>query len=119
MSAVSWFGRETGKWRKLVGSGMRALTALTIVMGVLILVGTAVLVAVVAHRMSSPASGGVPVAAGAPLALVLDEPAGTHIAGVAAAADWLAVRLQGGGVDRVVLVDPRSGAVTGRIALAR
>jgi hypothetical protein len=27
--------------------------------------------------------------------------------------------LQGGGTDRVVLVDPRSGAVTGRITLTR
>lgn len=90
--------------------GMQALKVVTIAMGVLILVGTAVLVAVIAHR-SSPVSAG-------PVALTLDEPAGTHIAGIAATQDRLAVTLQGGGADRVVLVDPRSGVVTGRITLA-
>jgi len=33
--------------------------------------------------------------------------------------DRLAVQLQGGGADRVVLVDPDSGAVAGRITLGR
>ncbi len=104
---------------------MRALTVVTIVMGVMILAGTGVLVAVIAHRIFSPApsgaslSGGASTAGAAPVSLVLDEPAGTRIAGIAAAGDRLAVQLQGGGTDRVVLVDPRSGAVTGRIALAR
>jgi hypothetical protein len=108
---------------------MRALKVLTIVMGVMIVVGTGVLVAVIAHRIASPSPAAVqitggpiaggPIAGGAPLALVLDEPAGTRIAGIAAAGDRLAVQLQGGGADRVVLVDPRSGAVVGRIALAR
>jgi Family of unknown function (DUF6476) len=98
---------------------MRVLKVLTIVMGVMIVTGTGVLVAVIAHRVSSPASSGTPAAGGAGLALMLDEPAGTHIAGIAAAGDRLAVQLQGGGADRVVLVDPRSGAVAGRITLAR
>jgi len=101
-----------------VGNGMRALKVLTIVMGVMIVAGTGVLVAVIAHRMSAPTAGRAPVAAEAPLALVLHEPAGTRIAGIAAAGDRLAVRLQGGGADRVVLVDPRSGTVAGRITLA-
>ena len=92
---------------------MRALKVLTVVMGVMILAGTAVLVAVIIHR----AGGGT--AGSATFAVVLDEPAGTRIAAIAAAGDRLAVRLQGGGADRVVLVDPRSGAVTGRITLAR
>jgi hypothetical protein len=108
-----------------VTSGMRALTVVTIVMGVMILAGTGVLVAVIAHRIVSPAPGsgqlpsGASAAGAAPVSLALDEPAGTHIAGVAAAGDRLAVQLQGGGSDRVVLVDPRSGIVTGRITLAR
>jgi hypothetical protein len=33
--------------------------------------------------------------------------------------DRLAVRLEGGGADRVVLIDPATGAVAGRISLAR
>lgn len=103
-----------------MGNGMRALKVLTIVMGVMILAGTGVLVAVIAHRVSAPASGRVPAAGdAAPLALVLNEPAGTRIAGIAAVGDRLAVQLQGGGADRVVLIDPRSGAVAGRITLAR
>jgi hypothetical protein len=102
-----------------VGNGMRALKVLTIVMGVMILAGTGVLVAVIAHRVSAPAAGVTPVGGGAPSALVLDEPVGTRIAGVAAAGDRLALQLQGGGADRVVLVDPRSGVVAGRISLAR
>jgi hypothetical protein len=98
---------------------MRALKVLTIVMGVMILAGTGVLVAVIAHRVSAPASGRAPAAGTALPALVLNEPAGTRIAGIAAVGDRLAVQLQGGGADRVVLIDPRSGAVAGRITLAR
>jgi len=90
---------------------MRALIAATVVMGVMIVAGTATLLVLVAQRL-----GG----SGAPQApLVLDEPAGTRIAGLAAMSDRLAVQLQGGGPDRVVLVDPRSLRVLGHIALAR
>lgn len=95
-----------------VGNGMRALKALTIGMGVLILVATAVLIGVIFHRAAAPT-------ASRRVALTLDEPAGTHIAGIAATQDRLAVSLTGGGAaDRIVLVDPQSGAVVGRIGLA-
>ncbi len=94
---------------------MRALKIATIVMGVLIVLGTTViLVTIVKRTMSGPA--GLPEKA---FAAVLDEPAGTAIVGIAAVRDRLAVQLHGGGVDRVVLIDPASGAVVGRIALAR
>jgi hypothetical protein len=79
-------------------------------MGLLILGGTAVLGVVLARRVGGGAA--------APVSVVLDEPAGTRIAGIAAAGDRLAVQLQGGGPDRLVLVDPRSGAAVGRIGLA-
>ena len=104
-----------------VGKGMRALKVLTIVMGVMILAGTGVLVATIAHRIASRSAGAgsLPDGDAAPIAVVLDEPAGTRIAGIAAAGDRLALQLQGGGGDRVVLVDPRSGALEGRITLAR
>jgi hypothetical protein len=96
---------------------MRALKIATIVMGVLIVVGTMALVIGVARRASTP----VPTVATMPasVAAVLDEPEGTHIAGIVAVRDRLAVRLQGGGADRVVLIDPATGAVAGRISLAR
>ncbi len=91
---------------------MRVLTALTVGMGVLILIGTTVLIVTIVKRSTAPGS--------APnVALVLDEPAGTRIAGLTAVADRLAIDLQGGGPDRVVLIDPRSGQIVGRIALRR
>ncbi len=96
---------------------MRALKIGTIVMGVLIVVGTMALIIAVARRPGGPppfVGVGLP-----PVAVALEEPAGTRIAGVSAAPDRVAVQLQGGGVDRVVLIDSRSGAVVGRISLAR
>jgi hypothetical protein len=94
---------------------MRALKIATIVMGVLIVLGTMTLVVLVARRSAAPSAGGMAVAVSA----VLDEPAGTRIVGIAAVQDRLAVQLQGGGADRVVFVDSRTGAVMGRISLAR
>lgn len=122
---------------------MRALKVLVVVMGVLIIVGTATLIAVIAHRMAAPAAGpgahgttasadtAVPSAAPpavpsatppaaapvAPFARLLDEPDGTRISGMTAAGDRLAVALQGGGPDRIVLIDPRDGHVAGRLRI--
>jgi len=96
----------------VLGNGMRALKVLTVVMGMMILAGTAVIVVVIFHRATAPAGS-------SPVSLVLDQPAGTRIVGIAATQDRLALQLQGGGADRVVLLDPRVGTVTGRIVLAR
>ena len=90
---------------------MQALKALTIVMGVLIVGGTAVLGVVLARHMGGGSA--------APFAVLLDEPSGTRIAGIAGAGDRLAVQLQGGGPDRLVLIDARSGATAGRVALSK
>jgi Family of unknown function (DUF6476) len=97
-----------------MGYGMRVLTFVTVAMGVLILLGTAGLVAalVLRHPPATPA-------APASLALVLDEPPESRIVGVAAVQDRLAVALSGGGADRVLLLDPRTGTIAGRIALRR
>ena len=90
---------------------MRAVTAAAVVMGILIVAGVAVIAATLVSRISG---------AGAPVASVLlDEPAGTRITGVAMAPDRLAVSLGGAGPDRVVLVDTRTGRVVNRTALAR
>jgi hypothetical protein len=107
-----------------MGDGMRALKIATIAMGVLIVVGTAALVIVVVHRMTAPTQTAAVAPAGGPawrsaVAAVLDEPAGTRIAGITAVRDRLAVQLEGGGADRVVLIDPATGTVAGRISLAR
>jgi len=104
-----------------MGDGMQALKIATIVMGVLIVIGTMALVIVVVRRTAMPVPGPAAAVAALPasVAAVLDEPAGTRIAGIAALRDRLAVQLQGGGADRVLLIDPATGSVAGRISLAR
>lgn len=94
------------------GGGLAALKAAVIFMGVLILAGVTVIVVTLIERTTAPRMG-------AAVAATLEEPAGTHIAGVATEAGQLAVQLQGGGPDRVVVVDLRSGRVVARAALAR
>jgi len=93
---------------------VRLLTAVTIGMGVLILLGTTVLILTIAHRMTGPRAR-----PHGTVSLHLDEPAGTRIGGIAGAGDRVAVELQGGGADRIVLIDPDTGGVTGRITLGR
>ena len=90
---------------------MRWLIAATVVMGVMIVVGTGVVVATIVKRAGSgPAKES---------AIALDEPAGTHIAGVSGAGDVLAVRLEGGGPDRVVVIDLRTMRPAARVGLVR
>lgn len=91
---------------------MAFLKIAVVVMAVLIVAGTATLIVLVATRATAP--GGLP----AVVTAVLEEPAGSHITGITATRDRLAVQLQGGGTDRVVLIDPATGAVAGRISLA-
>lgn len=91
---------------------MRALQVLVVVMGVLIVLGTAVVAVTIVRRMGVATPRPV-------IATALDEPAGTHIVSVAAFGDRLAVVLQGGGPDRVAIVDPASGRRAGDIHLAR
>ena len=90
---------------------MRGLLAAVVIMGVLIVGGVITLGVTAFQRLSGQA---------APMAsLLLDEPIGTRVAGVSLAPDRLAVQLQGGGPDRVVMVDTRGGRVLGQVGLAR
>ncbi len=89
---------------------MRALKVLVVVMGVMIVVGVAVVAVTIVRRVAATGGGTPPVAASAlPSRVVLDQPPGTRIAGIAATSDRLAVRLEGGGPDRILLLDPRTG----------
>lgn len=91
---------------------MRFVKVAAVVMGILILLGTGVIIVTIVKRMTGgPVRGNV--------AVVLHEPEGTRIAGIAALSDRLAVLLQGAGPDRIVLVDPHTGTEAGSIALAR
>lgn len=94
----------------------RVLQAAVVGMGVLIVAGVIVLGATIARRIAGPAAPAMPAG---PALTLLDEPAGTHVVQVTATADRLAVLLQGGGADRVLLLDPATGQIVGRIALAR
>ncbi len=100
---------------------MRALKIATIAMGVLILLGTAVIVATIIRRTISGPSATAPhmQPEAVAFAATLDEPAGTTIAAVTEARDRLAVQLRGGGPDRVILIDPATGVISGRITLTR
>lgn len=94
---------------------MRLLVVAAVVMGVLIVGGTATLIALIAWRPSQSRN-----AAAAPAGpAVLDEPAGTRIAGATGTADALVLRLQGGGPDRVIVLDAQTGRVLARAGLAR
>ena len=91
---------------------MRFLTVAVVVMGVLIVAGVTLVAVVIAGRISAPA--------GPPMHAVLEsEPAGTRIVAISALPDRLALQLQGGGPDRVVVLDMRTGREIGRVALAR
>jgi hypothetical protein len=90
---------------------LRILKFVTVLMGVLIIAGTTVLGVTIVKRLSEPT-------ATTRIAATLDEPEGTRIASIAATQDRLALHLQGGGPDRVVLLDPRTGTRTGSVSLA-
>lgn len=98
-----------------MGGSLRALKIVTVLMGLLIVLGTTVVVITVVRRTMFAATR-FPERA---FAAILDEPAGTTMAGIAPVRDRLAVQLHGGGTDRVIIIDPVSGSVVGRISLAR
>jgi hypothetical protein len=92
---------------------MGVVKVLAVLMGVLIIIGSTVVVVTIIKRTTTAETND----AGA--AVVLDEPAGTRIGGIAAVSSRLAVLLQGAGPDRIVLIDPSTGKEAGTIALAR
>ena len=102
---------------------MRGLMAAVIGMGILIVAGVTVLVVVMVQRMSSPPPPNASVVAAipgvVPVTNLSDEPVGTRIAAITLAGDRLALQLAGGGPDRVVVLDARTGRVLARTGLAR
>jgi hypothetical protein len=98
---------------------MGFLKVAVVVMGILIIAGTGLLIVSIfnrdlvarisAHRAAPPPAA---------IDVVLDQPTGTRIGGIAAVSERLAVLLQGAGPDRIVLIDPRTGAASGTVTLA-
>ena len=109
--------------------GTKALLAAVIVMGVMILLGTAVVIGVVVSRaIHRPPAAGLLAAAAPPPAdgmapappILLDQPAGTRIASVTRQSDrLLAITLSGGGSDRLLIWDIATGRVVARLGLAQ
>ena len=94
---------------------MRALKAAIVIMGVMIIAGTALLVALIIRRASHPAPT---AAATAPTGqATLHQPQGTRIISLAATPTGLAVALQGGGPDRILILDPTTLRPTATITL--
>ncbi len=100
----------------------RGLLAAIIGMGILIIVGTVALLAVIMLRMSHPAASSPAISSHPPAekTITLQEPAGTTIGQIA----WqtgpiLAVRLTGGGPDRIILWDTAAGRITGKLVFAQ
>ena len=100
--------------------GTRALMALVVVMGMLIVAGTVGLVAVVAHRLAHPATARPTAASVMPgTAPLLHEPAGTRVTALARQSDTLlAIALAGGGPDRVLVWDLSSNRPLTEIRLS-
>jgi hypothetical protein len=92
------------------------LKALVGILGVLIVIGTAVVIGTVIHRLyarsdaPSMAPLAVPAAPALPAGVVAPSLApGEHIAGIAAAGGRIAVWVSGPHGDRLLLIDPASG----------
>ena len=87
-------------------------------LGVLIVLGTALVIGVVVKRAvestAKPAFG-----APAGFATALPAGPGASIGGIAASGGTVAIWIKTGHGDRVVFLDPRTGAVAGTVTLAR
>jgi len=89
---------------------MRALKVLVVVMGVMIVVGTVTLGVLIAKRV-----GGGGGTSAAYESMGLGENLGARIVGIAGVGDRLAVLMRQDDRDWIVMVDPKTNAVTGRI----
>jgi hypothetical protein len=91
----------------------RPLLIAVIAMGVLILlVTTVVIVKLVKDVVTAPASLTLTTT-------MLRQPQGSHIVTITTVGDRLGVLLQGGGPDRILLVDPDTGRVAGQMMLGQ
>ena len=95
---------------------MWALKALVIGMGILLVVGTGVVVVTIVHRMSS---GATAKTAGSRLPDHADIllPPGAKVESVTAIGDRLALRVTASSGESILLVDPVTGAVVETIDL--
>ena len=102
---------------------MRSLKILVVFMGVLLVAGTAALVAAVIyrvnHRAAAPQQAALPAPAGRGFdRAVIDLPEGAKVLSVDGSGERLVIRVAlAGGGEALILVDPRTGARLGTIEL--
>jgi len=98
--------------------------AAVVFMGGLIVVGTTVLLFMVAHRLTHPrapvnvAATPSAIQSTAPATITLAEPEGTTIRQIVPVPGGVAALLSGGGPDRVVVWTPTTGQATTALRLA-
>jgi hypothetical protein len=109
---------------------MKALKTLVVGMGALILIGIAVIGVTLYNRASAPGglAGGrtpasapatVPAQAGGITAGTLGLPAGSRVKGLAGAGNRVVVHVElPSGQEQLLLLDPATGQVTGRLGVA-
>ncbi|HQT39760.1 MAG TPA: hypothetical protein PK231_10070 [Acidocella sp.] len=98
---------------------LRGLKALVGILGVLIVLGTALVIGVVIKRiyakpaatsMTAPVTAVIP-GESTPVLPVGTLAAGEHVAGIAGAGGMLAIWVSGAAGDRVMLLNPQTGAL--------
>ncbi len=98
-------------------TSLRGLKTLVALMGVLIVVGTAVVIGVIIKRIyatkaAASISDSVLPGAPAPVLATSSLGPGEHIAGIAGAGGEFAVWVSGAGGDRLLLLNPQTGALS-------
>ncbi len=111
---------------------MQGIKALVIGMGMLILVGTAVLIYGWTHQWSkatapanasqtasvrAPSTDSDAAVNGAPYDVTVPLPDGAHFEQMTATSDRVLLRFSGPGGERIVAIDPRTGHISGSIGV--
>lgn len=111
---------------------MQGIKALVIGMGVLIVVGTAVLIYGWTHNWNkanapveassaaihAPLTDADAAANGVPYDVKVPLPEGAHFEQMTATGDRVLLRFSGPGGERIVVIDPRTGHISGSIGVA-
>jgi hypothetical protein len=95
---------------------MRALKALVIAMGILLLAGSAVVAVTIVSRLKGAPDRTQQIAK-LPLLAKVALPAGTRVDGVTALGELLAVHVSAPDGDSILVVDPATGAILETIEL--
>ncbi len=98
---------------------LRFLKALVIGLGVLVAIGTLLVAGVVVTRIYEASSRQSPegISITGSYNVPLQVPAGSKILGIAATRDRLGVWVNKGDTNTIIIVNPKSGKVAGRILL--